>query len=49
MTVTGYEKGIAGHEVVAIFDKYQGTKNQQEMHSIKDFRFLMSGERLSQL
>ena len=30
MTVTGYEKGIAGHEVVAIFDIYQGTKTDRK-------------------
>ena len=44
MTVTGYEKGIAGHEVVAIF----GTKTNRKctVSRISDFN---ERERLSQL
>ena len=39
MTVTGYEKGIAGHEVVAIFDNINGTKTNRKctVSRISDF------------
>ena len=48
MTVTGYEKGIAGHEVVAIFANIKGAKANRKctVSRLSDFN---EWERLSQL
>ena len=47
MTVTGYEKGIAGHEVVAIFDNIKAKADRTcTVSRLSDFN---EWERLSQL
>ena len=43
MTVTGYEKGIAGHEVVAIFDNIKVLKPTGNAQ-YQGFQILMSGK-----
>lgn len=43
MTVTGYEKGIAGHEVVAIFDNIKVLKPTGNAQ-YQCFQILMSGK-----